>query len=121
MLNSTQIQRLLDIANVGCHNGYVYNARVIYDTVLTVKPDFAPAKIGLAFSHIVVDDFPVAEEILNAVLANNDDDIDAKVMLGLNLILAGESDRAHQILKPVSEDISTPAGKLAADLMAAKI
>ncbi len=121
MLSDDQIKRLLDIANVACHTGKVYNARVIYDAVLTIKPNHVPTRISLAFSHIVVDDFEVAEQMLNDVLKEIPADPDAVVMLGLNYLLSGNRNKAHEVLNPIGNDTSTPSGKLASDLLSVQL
>ena len=56
MLSDTQISRLLDVANAACHGGNVVDARAMRG-VLALRPGFAPALMGKALSHIVVDDF----------------------------------------------------------------
>ncbi len=117
MFSEKQVERLIDVANVGCHHGYVFDARVIYESILASKPNFTPAKISLAFSHIVVDDFDNAKNLLTEIIGENDMDIDAKVMLGLCYLLAKEKELAHELLKPLSADTTTEAGKLAADLL----
>ena len=64
MLSDTQISRLLDVANAACHGGNVVDARAMYAGVLALRPGFAPALMGKALSHIVVDDFDEAERLL---------------------------------------------------------
>lgn len=117
MLNENQIRILLDIANTGCQKGHAYDARIIYSVLLEIKPGFVPAQIGLAFSHIILDDFEVATNMLDAVLEKDSDDKDAQVMLGLGYLLANDKDKAYQLLKPLSEDKESYAGKLAFGLM----
>lgn len=117
MINEKQIERLLDIANTGCQHGYVFDSRIIYSSILELNPDFAPASIGFAFSHIVTDEFDKAKTIINGVLAKNPEDSDAKVILGLCYMLANEADKAQSILQSVSEQKDTNAGKLATELL----
>lgn len=117
MLSDMQIQRLLDIANTGCQKGFVSEARTIYDGVLAVKPGFAPALIGKAFSYVVVDSFEEGERLLREeVLAANPEDADGLSMLGLCLALAGRKDEARQILTPLASGTS-PAAVLADSLL----
>lgn len=105
MLSDTQIQRLIDLANAACQKGFVDDARVMLDGVLALRPDCAPARIGLAFTHIVVDDFDGAVAILDdQVLARNPDDFDALALKGLAFMLAGRSDEARETLGRVPED-----------------
>ncbi len=99
MFSNEHIQRLLDIANAGCSKGHVLEARTIYEGLLTLNPGLIPASIGLAFSHIVVNEFEEGERLLREeVLAAHPDDEDAKVMLGLCHTLAGHKDSAREVL-----------------------
>lgn len=116
MLNDSQIVRLLDIANAGCHHGHVQDARTVYENVLLLRPGHAPARIGLAMSHIVVDDFAKAEELLRAVLAENENDADARAALGLCLMLSQRHDEARDMLAPL-EGVDGPGAKLAGSLL----
>jgi len=117
MLSDIQIQRLLDIANAGCQKGFINEAQTIYDGVLAVKPGFAPALIGKAFSHVVVNGFEEAERLLREeVLATNPEDADALSILGLCLALAGRKDEAREILTPLASGTS-PAAALADSLL----
>ena len=116
MLAASEIQRLLDIANVGCHTGHVGQARTIYEGVLAMRPGFAPARIGLAYSHLVLDEFEAAEDILNDVLAACPADADAQVLLGLVHTLAGRRPQAEALLRPLSTGQGARA-ELAAQLL----
>ncbi len=116
MLSESQIRRLLDIANAACHKGNAADARIIYDGVLALRPGFAPARIGMALSHIVVNEFEKSEELLKAVLEENPDDVDAQVMLGLCYVLAGRGEEAETVLTPVAEG-REPASELASSLL----
>lgn len=104
MLSERHIARLLDLGNLACQKGMVGNARIIFDGVLALKPGFAPALVGLAFSHVVVDDFDRAHEILDQVLAVNPDDADALAMLGLSHMLAGRRDDAERVFARLPRD-----------------
>ena len=84
MLSDTQISRLLDVANAACHGGNVVDARAMYAGVLALRPGFAPALMGKALSHIVVDDFDEAERLLkDEVLAAMPED-EAEMILTHN-------------------------------------
>ena len=105
MLTDSQIVRLLDIANAGCHKGMVMEARTIYEGILAVLPGHAPALIGRALSHIVIGEYGQAETILRSeVLSENPDDAEGRVMLGLCLFLADKKDEAEEILQPLAEE-----------------
>lgn len=104
MFSPRQLSRLLDIANMACHKGMVADARRIFETVLALKPGFVPATVGLAFSHVVVDDFDNALAILDRVLAEHGSDPDALAMQGLACILAGRREEAEQAFARIPQD-----------------
>ncbi|MGN1037810.1 MAG: tetratricopeptide repeat protein [Mailhella sp.] len=107
MLNDSQISRLLDIANAGCHKGLVLEARTIYEGILAVRPGHIPALIGQALSHIVIGEFEQAEEMLRREAICEDSD--AKAMLGLCLCLSEKKDEAREVLQPLAEEEGSAA------------
>ena len=117
MLTQEQIIRLQDIAFAACHSGAVYEARLIFDGLLTLNPQNFPARLGKAFSHVVVDDFEDAETLLRACLADKKDDVDAEALLGLCLVLSGRQDEARGLLAGKNYP-QTPSGQLARELLA---
>ena len=118
MFTQEQISRLLDIGNTACHAGAVYEARQIFDGVLALRPENAPALIGKALSHIVVDDFTAAEDLLkDKVLAKDPNHAEAVAMLGLCYLLGGKREEARVELERIKAQDS-PAGKLARELLA---
>ena len=104
MFSEQQIARLLDLGNLACQKGMVKEARTIIGGVLALRPDFAPALIGMAFTHVVVDDFEGALAILDKVLAASPNDSDALAMLGLAHMLAGRRDEAEQAFARIPQD-----------------
>lgn len=103
MLSDNDIYRLLDVANAACHHGYISDARTIYAGILAIKPEHAPAHIGLAFSHAVTDEFEEAERILQEqVLNQSPNDAEALVMLGLVYMLAKRTEDARETLTPLT-------------------
>ena len=109
MLSDTQISRLLDVANAACHGGNVVDARAMYAGVLALRPGFAPALMGKALSHIVVDDFDEAERLLK-------EDEDAQALLGLCYTLARRQGEAEAVLAPLAAG-EGPRAELAAGLL----
>ena len=101
MVSEKQMARLLDLANLACQKGLVGEARTIFQAVLALRPGFAPALVGLAFSHVVVDDFDTALTILDQVLADN---ADALAMRGLACLLAGRRGDAEQAFAAIPQD-----------------
>ncbi len=118
MLTQDQMIRLQDIGFSACHTGAVHEAGQIFDGLLKLRPDNAAVLIGKALSHIVVDEFPKAEEILrDQVLAKHPDDPEAESMLGLCCIMSGRHEEARALLGKVERQ-ENPAGQLARDLLA---
>lgn len=99
-INDTQFSRLLDAGLAACHLGAVEEARIIHAGLLAERPDSIPARIGMAFCALVVDDFATAEQILKSeILEKHPDDADALVMLALVYRLSGRQDEAIPVLE----------------------
>ena len=116
MLEESHIVRLMDIANAACHKGMVLDARTIFDSILVIKPGHVPALIGLALSHLVVNEFSKAESMLRDILAKHGDDADAQVMLGFCLKLMKRDEEATILLEPLKDNPGS-AGNLARSLL----
>ena len=116
MVEESTIVRLMDIANAACHKGKVFEARTIFDNILVIKPGHVPALIGLALSHLVVNDFAKAEAMLREILAKNEGDADAQAMLGLCLTLMKREEEATALLEPLKDNPDS-AGGLARSLL----
>lgn len=100
MLADSQIRRLLDIGNAATQSGNVVDARLIFDGVLAMRPNFSAAILGKSLSHIVVDDFATAEALLNEkVLAENPEDEEGRVLLAMIYKLSNREDQARIILE----------------------
>ena len=106
ILTDQDVSMLLEIANLACHKGFPANAREIVQGVLAERPNFVPAQISLAYSHIVVDDFQTALDMLEGILDKHPDDDDARVMQVLALVLAGRSDEAKKSIADFGHDCS---------------
>ena len=104
MLTNDEIRRLLDVAGAGLHRGQVALARQVFDGILEDNPQHAPTLILKAVSYIAVGEYHEADEILNDVLARNDKDEDARAYLGLSAYLAGDKDRARDIVSCITGD-----------------
>jgi cytochrome c-type biogenesis protein CcmH/NrfG len=114
LIDETQFARLVDVGLVAAHLGKPGEARRIFENLLAAKPGHAPAKIGLAFTHLVCNDFAKAEAILrDEVLAGNPQDAEALALLGLALSFGGKHEEAAQTLERV------PAGSPASRLVQA--
>ena len=121
MLTQQQISRLVDIGNAACQSGAVFEARQIFDGLLALNPEHRPAIIGMALSHIVVDDFAVAENLLtDLVLAKDPDNAEALALLGLAWLLGGKLDAGRTALTRIKGQ-EGPAGQLAKELLAISV
>lgn len=102
MLTNQQIRRLLDIGYAACHTGSIEQARTIMEGVLADRPEHVSALVGLAYSHLTVNEFDKAEEILRKdVLAKNPGDADGLAYLGLCLMLADRKAEAREVLSQI--------------------
>ena len=117
MFSEQQLIRLVDLSNLALNFGMVMQARKICEGIEAIKPNFEPALISLAFSYIVVDDFSVAQEILDKILQSDPDNEDALGMLAVSHILSGNIILAEEEISRLSED--SPAGTMARSFMRA--
>lgn len=117
LLQENHIALLLELANLSCHKGLPTAARTIADGILALKPGFPPALISLAYSHVVVDDFDHALEILEPLLKDNPEDSDARIIQGMALLLAQRQAEAKEAFSHIPED--APQKILATELLKA--
>lgn len=114
-LKDDDVALLLDIANLACHKGMPAEARTIADGVLAVRPGFAPAVITLAYSHLVVNDFATALDMLASLLEQRPDDADALLVQGLAYMLDERRDEAENAFARIPE--GCPQKSLAMELV----
>jgi predicted Zn-dependent protease len=106
-ITQQQLSRLVDAGLAATHAGQVAGARALFENLLRYKPGFAPAQIGLGFTHLVVGDYARAEEILsNDVLARNPADAEALALLGLAYTLQQKTDEARAVFARISPEAS---------------
>ncbi|MDR0379889.1 MAG: tetratricopeptide repeat protein [Candidatus Accumulibacter sp.] len=114
LINDTQLAQLVDVGLAAAHLGRPGEARAIFENLLVYKPGHVPAQIGLAFSHLVCNDFEKAETLLREkVLSQNPQDAEALALLGLALSFDGRIEEAAKALE------SVPAGSPASRLVQA--
>lgn len=119
MISEAQLSRLLDVALTAAHRGLAADSRAMLEGLLAYKPGHAPALIGLAFTHVVVNDFDPAIDMLRRdVLDKNPGDQEALAILGLALKLAGRQGEAEEILAGLKTGADGVAAELAAALTA---
>ncbi len=119
MFNEKNIARLMDIATAACHVGLVLDARVVFNAILEAKKDFAPAKLGLAYSYLVIDQFEQATALTQEVLDADPNDTDAIGLLGFCCYLAGDKEQATTLLEPLNNCENAQAKQLAQDILSA--
>jgi thioredoxin-like negative regulator of GroEL len=114
LIDETQLARLVDVGLAAAHLGKPGEARAIFENLLVYRPEHAPARIGLAFTYLVCNDWEKTEAILrDEVLAKNPQDAEALALLGLALGFAGKAEESVKVLERV------PAGSPASPLVQA--
>ena len=101
ILEKEKISALIQIGFAGCAKGQIFQARRLFEGLLCADSELVGAKIGLAFSYIVVDDFDQADQILDELLVSHSDDADVKAMKVFSLALQKKSEEAKKIASSV--------------------
>ena len=101
ILEKEKISALIQIGFAGCAKGQIFQARRLFEGLLCADSELVGAKIGLAFSYIVVDDFDKADQILDALLVSHSDDADVKAMKVFSLALQKKSEEAKKLASSV--------------------
>ena len=81
VLSKDKVRLLLTIGFAACAGGKVAHARKLFENLRIAYPEADPVQVGLAFSHIVVDDFETGERLLQEVISRGDEDQDALSLL----------------------------------------
>lgn len=101
ILEKEKISALIQIGFAGCAKGQLFQARRLFEGLLCADSELVGAKIGLAFSYIVVDDFDKADQILDELLVSHSDDADVKAMKVFSLALQKKSEEAKKLASSV--------------------
>ena len=101
ILEKEKISALIQIGFAGCAKGQIFQARRLFEGLLCADSELVGAKIGLAFSYIVVDDFDKADQILDELLVSHSDDADVKAMKVFSLALHKKSEEAKKLASSV--------------------
>ena len=101
ILEKEKISALIQIGFAGCAKGQIFQARRLFEGLLCADSELVGAKIGLAFSYIVVDDFDKADQILDELLVSHSDDADVKAMKVFFLVLQKKSEEAKKLASSV--------------------
>jgi tetratricopeptide (TPR) repeat protein len=107
---------LTEIGLYGIHKGKVAKARELFASLETAVPALPSAKAGLAFSHLVVNEFEEAQAGFEEVLRKWPDYSEASALLALTLILGGKKDEAASHLAKL-KDLEGPVADLAKQLL----
>ncbi|MDR3159397.1 MAG: tetratricopeptide repeat protein [Zoogloeaceae bacterium] len=116
LIDNTQLSRLVDVGLAAAHLGKPGEARAIFENLLAYRPGHAPARIGLAFTYLVCNDFEKAQTLLSEALAENPQDGEALALLGLAQSFAGKPEDAARTLERVPA--ASPASRLVQALSA---
>ncbi|MCL1603324.1 tetratricopeptide repeat protein [Succinatimonas hippei] len=101
ILEKEKISALIQLGFAGCAKGQIFQARRLFEGLLCADSELVGAKIGLAFSYIVVDDFDKADQILDELLVSHSDDADVKAMKVFSLSLQKKSEEAKKLASSV--------------------
>lgn len=116
MFTQEEIRRLLDIACLGNQKGNILESREIFQSILSFYPEHSGALLGLANNYMAINDFAKAEEILQQVINKNENDIEAKVLLGITYFISDRTEQAKPLLEEVKNSTS-PSNVLAEYLL----
>ncbi len=105
---------LCQIAYIGCMHGDVLYARKIFEALLDYNPDMTVAKIGMAYSHLVVDEFSEGDAILQEL---DQDDDDVLSMQAASKVLQKDETEARYYYDRV-KDKSSPSARFAEQMLA---
>lgn len=114
--DSAEVTRLVEIGLYAAHTGQVAKARTLFEGLLKARPKLSSAKLGLALSYLVVNDFEKAEEGFKEVLAADPDHNEAQALLGLSFVLSGRGEEAKPILTKAAQG-PEPGAELARNLL----
>jgi tetratricopeptide (TPR) repeat protein len=107
--------KLVEVGLYGAHSGQVAAAKILFEGLLMAAPDLVRAKIGLAFTQLVTNDFEQAVASLKEIILQRPDDSEAEAILALALSLSGNFYEAEPILNKL-EGSDGPAAELARQL-----
>lgn len=119
MLERKQIQRLLDIALLGCQKGQTGLARQVIEGLDQMLEDSPELEICRAMSFYTVDQFEDANEILSAAEEKFPEDPMIKTHAALvDLLMENTHEAREKLDYVISEDKDSAATKLAQELVA---
>ncbi len=102
-LSKENVRLLLTIGFAACAKGKVGQARKLFQNLKIAYPEATPVIVGLAFSHIVVDDFAAGEKLLAEVI-DKDEEQDALALLAFSKALQKKEDEVREIAAKILEE-----------------
>lgn len=106
-LSQDDIRLLVNIGFAACVKGKVTPARTLFENLLVAYPQMAAVKVGLAFSHLVVDDFAHGEQLLQEVIDAGDPEQEALAFLAFAKVLQKQEDEARELAVQIKEENTT--------------
>jgi len=120
MLERKQIQRLLDIAFLGCHNGHTGLSRQVVQGLDQLLEDSVELEICRAMGHYTVDQFDEANDILSRAEEKFPGDHMIKTHMALVDLLKGNTFEAKEKLDQVISHGKDPAAQNLAQKLVAE-
>lgn len=119
MLERNQIQRLLDMAFLGCQKGCIGEARQVIDGLDLLLENSAELEICRAMSHYAVDQFDQANGILAAAKEKHPDNpmIDTQQAL-VDILMEKSAEAGKKLDQVIRANRDPDAVKLAEQLKA---
>lgn len=100
-IDKQQLEGLVKVGFAAAAKGKVDKGRALFEHLLEAKEDSRSAKAGLAFTHLVFDDFAAGDEILDKLLQEEDDE-DIKALKVLSLCLQQKGPQARELCATLS-------------------
>ena len=106
-LDKNELALLCKVGFLACASGKVYEGRQMFESLLLALPKNQSVMIGLAFSHMVVDDFETSDSILQEIIEADSTNYDAIGLLALSYALQKRNDDVIETTSLLKEDAGT--------------
>lgn len=107
---ASELRTLVNVGYMGCLKGKVTAARQLFtalkDTELEGHELFA-VNLGLALTHMVVDDFVTCDQMLQELIAQGDPEQEATAFLALSLALQKKKDEVQDLVATIKPEHAT--------------
>jgi hypothetical protein len=115
---SQAVKTLMEVGILATGCGLYEHARTIFEGIEAIRPASDGPPIGRALIHMSRKEHEVAIGILREVLAKHPASLEAKMMLGLALKLAGRNAECDGVVKDLDGSSDVRAKAFAAGLLA---